>query len=116
MTRRDCTAPRTDEAHLFVCPDCRADARISAAWKAIPLGETPRPADDGFVGRVVRRARDQRARAARRRFWLAAAAAALFFFFAGFAHESIPAPAAGAAEESYATLAAPNALDGLLPN
>ena len=115
MTRRDCFAGRTDERHLFVCPACRAEARVASAWKAMRLREAPVEPDDVFVARVVRGVRRDRARRLRRRIWAAAAAAALFFFFAGFAHElaSRPAPSA---EESYASLASPNAMEGLIPN
>ena len=114
MSRRECLARRTDEGHLFVCPFCRADARIAAAWKAMALTETPAPADERFVAAVLNGVRHEDLRRSRNRFWLAAAAAALFFFFTGLALESASKPA-GAPEESYASIASPNALEGLLP-
>jgi len=116
MSRKECLAGRADESHLFVCPFCRAEARAAAAWKELRLRETPVAADDVFVARVLRGVRQDRARRLQRRFWAVAAAAALFFFFAGFAHESESRPAGATAEESYASLASPNALEGLLPN
>lgn len=114
MSRRECLARRTDEGHLFVCPYCRADARIAAAWKDMAIRETPAPADERFIAAVLNDVRREAARQSRNRFWLAAAAAALFFFFTGLALESASKPAT-TPEETYATLAAPNALEGLLP-
>ncbi len=114
MSRKECLAHRTDEGHLFVCPFCRADARIAAAWKGMTLEEPPAVADERFVAAVLNDARREAARQSRNRFWLAAAAAALFFFFTGLALESANKSAA-TPEESYAALAAPNALEGLLP-
>ena len=117
MSRNECFARRHDERHLFVCPACRTDARIAGAWKDLPRGETPTPADDRFVGRVVSEIARDRAARHRRRWLAAAAAAALFSFCAGLAHErssgqtAVPTP-----EESYASLAAPNALSELVPN
>jgi hypothetical protein len=115
MSRRECLARRTDEGHLFVCPFCRADARIAAAWKDLAIKETPAPADERFIAAVLNDVRHETVRQSRNRFWLAAAAAALFFFFTGLALEDASKPAATTPEESYATLAAPNALEGLLP-
>ena len=114
MSRTECLARRSNEGHLFVCPSCRADARIAAAWKALPLREAPVEADDRFVAAVLGSLRQDVARRSQYRFWLAAAAAALFFFFTGIALESASKPAA-TAEESYATLTSPNALEGLIP-
>ena len=115
MSRRECLARRTDEGHLFVCPFCRADARIAAAWKAMAITETPAPADERFVAAVLNDVRHEGLRQSRNRFWLAAAAAALFFFFTGLALESASKQPAATPEESYATLASSNALEGLLP-
>jgi hypothetical protein len=114
MSRKECLARRADEGHLFVCPACRADARIAAAWRSLPLREAPAAADNRFVAAVLGNLGRDDARRSRSRFWLAAAAAALFFFFTGLALESASKPAA-TAEESYATLATPNALEGLIP-
>lgn len=114
MSRKECLARRADEGHLFVCPFCRADARIAAAWKGLPFREAPGAADDRFVAAVLENLESDGARRSRNHFWLAAAAAALFFFFTGLALESASKPAP-TPEESYATLAAPNALEGLLP-
>ena len=114
MSRRECLARRNDEGHLFVCPFCRADARIAAAWKELALKETPAPADERFIAAVLNDVRHEAVRQSRNRFWLAAAAAALFFFFTGLALESASKPTA-TPEESYAALASPSALEGLLP-
>jgi hypothetical protein len=114
MSRRECLARRTDEGHLFVCPNCRADARIAAAWKGLAVQEPPAVADERFVSAVLNDVRHEGARRARNRFWLAAAAAALFFFFTGLALESASKPTA-TPEESYASIASPSALEGLLP-
>jgi hypothetical protein len=114
MSRKECLAHRTDEGHLFVCPFCRADVRIAAAWKEMPLKETASPADERFIAAVLNDVRHEAARQSRNRFWLTAAAAALFFFFTGFALESA-SKAAATPEESYVAIASPNALEGLLP-
>jgi hypothetical protein len=118
MSRTECLARRNDAGHLFVCHHCRADARMAAAWSGARVAEPLVAGDEKnekFVARVVARIQRDGVRQSRRRFWLAAAAAALFCFCAGLAHESADKPVS-AAEESYATLASPNVLDGLLPN
>ena len=35
MNRIECIGRRDDESHVFVCPACRADARIATAWKVL---------------------------------------------------------------------------------
>jgi hypothetical protein len=114
MNRRDCGG-RTDDAHVFTCPACRVDARIAAAWKGLRIEETPVPADDVFIRRVVLGVTRNRRTRARLRWVAAAAAAALFSFFAGLAHEhaSQPSPTP---EDSYAALTTPSALEGWVPN
>lgn len=114
MNRRDCIGRRDDESHVFVCPACRTDARIAAAWKAYAPLEEPAEADERFVQAVVRRVARGRIAARRRRILAAAAAAALFAFFAGLAHERASRPAAPGPEESYAELAAPSGLSDLI--
>lgn len=114
MSRRECMARRNDAGHLFVCPYCRAEARMASAWNGAALGEVQVAADEKFVARVVESLGRDRAQRSRRRFWLAAAAAALFCFFAGLSHES--SEPAATAEEAYATLASPSVLEGLIPN
>jgi predicted anti-sigma-YlaC factor YlaD len=116
MSRKECIARRADESHLFSCPACRADARIAAAWKDLSFTEAPAGADERFVASVTAGIARDRGMRARRRWLAAAAAAALFAFFAGFAHERATDQAAPTAEESYASLAAPNALSSLMPN
>ncbi len=115
MNRRECLAHRADESHLFACPACRGDARIAAAWKDLPLREAPVAADERLIAAILENLEHDDAERSRSRLWLAAAAAALFFFFTGLALESSSKPAA-AAEESYASLASPSALEGLMPN
>jgi len=118
MSRENCLQGRRDPAHVFACPVCRADARLARAWKGLtpPAAlETPVPADERFVQRILGALRLDRARTIRRRLWAAAAAAILFFFFAGLAAEGAATPAASA-EDSYAALVSPSSLDGLIPN
>ncbi len=115
MNRDKCFGRRDDAIHLLVCTACRTDARIAGAWKGLRLAEPAEPADERFVGAVVRSVRRDRVKMRRRRIIAAAAAAALFSFFAGLAHETArtatPEP-----EESYASLSAPSALAEFLPN
>lgn len=118
MSRKDCFRGRHDQKHLFACPICRADARMARAWKGLahPASlETPVPAGELFVKKILGAVRRDRAQAIRRRTWAAAVAALLFFFFAGLAQEIAATPTT-TAEDSYAALVAPNALDGLIPN
>lgn len=115
MSRKDCIAGRADASHLFTCPACRTDGRLSQAWKGLGAVETPLAADERFVGTVLESLRHDRRERERRRFWIAAAAALLFFFFAGLAHEQA-SRTAPTAEESYASLAPPSVLDSLIPN
>ena len=105
-----------EEIHLFRCESCRLEARILAAWRALPdprLLETRVPADDAFVRRVLAEVRRERRLKARARAGLAAAAALLFFFALGASQETAASHAAGA-EDSYAQLLTPG-LDSLLP-
>ena len=120
MNRTECIGRRDDESHVFVCPACRADARIAAAWKALRVEETPEQPGERFIRRVLGGVERDRIARRRRRWIAAAAAAALFSFCAGLAHEHASAQSASSPEDEYASLAtpstAPTALDGLMPN
>jgi len=114
MNRNECFGRRDDASHLLVCPACRTDARIDAAWKGLRLDESVGPVDERFVGAVTRSVGRDRAATRRRRLIAAVAAAALFSFFAGLAHETERASAPE--DETYASLSAPSALAEFLPN
>ncbi len=106
------------ERHLFLCEECRAGMRLSAAWEALKAdrAEGELPADDGgFVSRVrVAIARDASRRRSRR--WLLAAAAILLFFFAAGVNSRDRTASPASAEEDYASLSSPSpTLEGLLP-
>jgi hypothetical protein len=105
------------ERHLFVCEDCRARARMSAAWRALAAeSPEPSPVREEFLSRVLAARRSGARRDRRRRFLLAAAALLLFSFFAGEAHRKNSGPGPELqAEEAYATLASPSDIEGLLP-
>jgi hypothetical protein len=112
-----CTGRRDEPGHAQVCAACRLDARIAAAWKALRVHEPAVAVPDRFVERVVRAVEQGRAVRARYRWIAAAAAAALFSFCAGLAHGNASRETAPSTpEDSYAALAAPNALEGLVPN
>jgi hypothetical protein len=115
MNRKQCFGRRDDSSHLLVCPSCRTDARIAAAWRDLRVDEPIEPAEERFVDSALRSVRRDRAARRRRRLIAAAAAAALFSFFAGLAHETARTTTPDS-EESYASLSAPNALTELLPN
>ena len=109
-------AGKAEEIHLFRCESCRLEARIAAAWRALPDPrslETRAPSDEAFVPRVLAELRQERRQRARTRAGLAAAAALLFFFALGASQETAASHAAGA-EDSYAQLLAPG-LESLLP-
>jgi hypothetical protein len=120
MNRTECIGRRDDESHVFVCPACRADARIASAWKGLRVEETPQKPGERFVRRVLAGIEHDRIARRRRRWIAAAAAAALFSFCAGLAHENAAAQSAASPEDEYASLATPSttpsALDGLIPN
>jgi anti-sigma factor RsiW len=116
MSRVEFLHDRADARHVFTCPACRADVRISHAWRALAAPELAPRANERFVERVVDALRSDRTRAARWRLWLATAAALLFFFFAGFAHEQAAGSAEPTVEDSYASLSAPSAIGDLLPD
>ena len=113
---RDGSMSPTEESHLFVCGPCRKEARLAAAWKALPpLEEVEAPAvDESFVRGVLARVREDRRRRARNRIGLAAAAALLFFFAAGASQRAAVTGIVGA-EESYAQMLTPS-LDSILPD
>jgi hypothetical protein len=110
---------KADEAHLFVCAGCRAEARYAAAWASFRALETdagrefPAPADPAFVREVIELVRADRERRTRIRLRLAAAAALLFFFVVGASQRMTSTTAAGA-EDTYAQLVSPD-LDADLP-
>lgn len=106
-----------NEPHLFRCEPCRADWRLRRAWKRLPALaglEAEVPVGEVFVERVLASVRDDRRRRAALVARLGAAAALLFFFFAG-AGEQRAASVVTGAEQEYAQLDQPSALDGLLP-
>jgi len=103
------TATPAAERHLFSCTACRADVRLSQAWKAFPrvfdLETRPVP-DEVFIERVLRDVREDRRRRARVRTGLAAAAALLFFFLAGVAGQIAATGSAGGEDATDAQLIA----------
>lgn len=114
MSRTVCIGRRNDEGHLFACSACRADARISAGWKALAAPGAAGEAEEMFVERVVARLARERQTRVQRRWFAAAAAAAVFAFCAGYAHERASGQAATPTPEEYAALAAPNGLADLV--
>ncbi|MGE5275366.1 MAG: hypothetical protein ACM3SU_00080 [Acidobacteriota bacterium] len=106
------------ERHFFACADCRGQTRLAAAWEALreePPGDgTDAAGQERFVEGVLAAVRRDGSRRRLRRLWLAAAAVLLFFFAAG-ANFADRAAAPPSPEEEYAGLAAPSALEGLLP-
>jgi len=106
------------ERHIFQCPSCRGQGRMSSAWEALrgDRGSDPLPAvDERFVKRVLGAVR-QDASLRRRRRWLLAAAAVLLFFFAAGANSRSASAAPSTPEEIYAGVTTPSAaLEGLLP-
>lgn len=106
-----------EESHFFVCRSCRREARLAAAWKAIPplqQSETAVPIDDSFVEGVLRRVREDRGRRLRLRLGVAAAAALLFSFAAGLGQRASASPADDA-DDSYTQILTPST-DSLLPD
>lgn len=101
-----------EESHLFVCSDCRVEARFAAAWKELV---SPRdietagtvPVDERFVRDVISRVRADRGRRDRVRVRLFAAAAVLFFFLAGVSQRIASTISAGA-EDTYAQMVTPD--------
>lgn len=101
-----------EEAHLFVCSDCRTEARFAAAWKELV---SPRdlesagtiPVDEHFVRNVIGKVRADRVRRERFRVRLIAAAALVFFFLAG-ASQRIASTSSAGAEETYAQMVTPD--------
>lgn len=106
------------ERHLFQCPSCRGQGRMSSAWEALrgDRGGDPLPAvDERFVAKVLGAVRKDASRQRRRR-WLLAAAAVLLFFFAAGANSRSRSAAPSTPEDVYAGLTTPSpALEGLLP-
>lgn len=108
---------RREESHLFGCAECRLEARIGAAFKALPRPESledARSVDEQFVRRVLSEVRKDRRRRLRGRVGLAAAAA-LLFFFAAAASQRVAAERAASAEDAYSQLLTPT-LDSFLPD
>jgi len=106
------------ERHLFVCEDCRAQARLSAAWRFLGAeGTEEAPVREEFLARVLGARRRAFVRARRFRYLLAAAALLLFCFFAGSGHRSRTGqPSDHQTEEALATVASPAEFDSLLPD
>ncbi|MEP6994169.1 MAG: hypothetical protein ABI968_06565 [Acidobacteriota bacterium] len=118
MKTSDCRTAQADPGHLFTCAACRARARMTAAWQALPRPEREENAfapSARFVENVVAGIRRDRARRSRIRLALAAAAALLFFFCVGTGHETAGA-VSPSPEDSYASLVTPDALANLIPN
>lgn len=114
--RKGTLTPR-EESHLFVCRSCRGEARLAAAWKAMPAprdAERAGSIDETFVHGVLRRVREDRLRRVRRRLGIAAAAALLFFFAAGLGQRANASPPDDA-DESYAQMVAASP-DAVLPS
>jgi len=110
-----CAARRT--GHLFLCRTCRADARLSAAFRRIPApapleAEQVRPASADLLRRVTLSVEVERRRHARRRTLLSLAAALLFFFLAGAGREALSSDILRI--EDAAQLLTPSALESLL--
>jgi len=105
------------QRHLFVCEDCRARARVSAAWRVLAAeSPEPSPVREEFLSRVLSARRSHARSTRRRRFLLAAAALLLFSFFAGEAHRKSAGPGPELqAEAAYASLVGPSEIEGLLP-
>jgi hypothetical protein len=111
------SARRLETGHVFLCGSCRTRIRLAAAWKQIPPPsslENAEPASEDFLKRIAASLSEDRRRRLKRRALLSAAAALLFFFLAGTGQESRSAETSRA-EESYARLVAPSALESLLP-
>lgn len=116
------TACRSARAtgHLFLCRACRADARLSAAFRRLPSPASleaaeARPASEDFLRRVTLSVRVERRRHARRRALLSLAAALLFFFLAGAGREDARTSDTLHVEDA-AQLLTPSALDSLIPD
>jgi hypothetical protein len=103
--------------HLFLCRTCRADARLTAAFRRLPspasleAGEV-RPVPEDFLRRVALSVEVERRRHARRRTVLSLAAALLFFFLAGAGREALTSDTLRI--EDAAQLLTPSALESLL--
>ena len=112
------TAGSRRTAHLFVCPACRAETRLTAALRRLPPPaslERPQPVSEDFLRRVAVSVQKERRRHSRRVLLLSLTAALFFFFLAGAGHHSQTTDTIGV-EESYAQLVvAPSALETLLP-
>jgi hypothetical protein len=103
--------------HLFLCPACRADARLSAAFRRFPSPAALeavqlRPVSEDFLRRVTASVAEDRRRGSRRRTLLSLAAALLFFLLAGAGHEARTSDTLRI--EDAAQVLAPSALESLL--
>ena len=103
--------------HLFLCRTCRADARLTAAFRRLPspasleAGQV-RPVSEDFLRRVALSVEVERRRHARRRTILSLAAALLFFFLAGAGREALTSDTLRI--DDAAQLLTPSALESLL--
>ena len=103
--------------HLFLCRTCRADARLTAAFRRLPSPASledvqVRPVSEDFLRRVAHSVEVERRRHARRRTILSLAAALLFFFLAGAGRETLTTDTLRI--EDAAQLLTPSALESLL--
>ena len=105
------------ERHLFTCERCRGRARLSAAFKAVAAPPENDRVSEAFLSRVLASHGVRRRRDRVRRYLAVAAAVLLFFFFAGTGHRQSAGTASleteRSAEDAYASLTAPNALEAL---
>jgi hypothetical protein len=118
VSDRACRSNRSRPGHLFLCPACRVERRIAAAWRRFPptlAFEPPVPVSEDFVRRITAAAAFDRRRRLRRRAVLSVAAGLLFFFLAGAGQQS-GSPDSLRPEDSYTQLIAPSALESLLPD
>jgi len=105
------------ERHLFGCERCRGRARLAAAFKTVAAPPESDRVTDAFLSRVLAAHGIRRRRDRARRYLAVAAAVLLFFFFAGTGHRQSAGSASlesqRGAEDAYASLTAPNALEAL---
>ena len=103
--------------HLFLCRICRADVRLTVAFRRLPSPASleavqVQPVSEAFLRRVALSVEAERRRHARRRTVLSLAAALLFFFLAGAGRETLTGDTVRI--EDAAQLLTPSALESLL--
>ena len=114
-----CRSARPGTGHLFLCRVCRADARLTAAFRRLPSAASleaveSQPVSEVFLRRVALSVREERRRHARRRLLLSLAAALVFFFLAGAGHETLTSDTLRV--EDAAQILTPSALESLMPD